>query len=102
MLFLSGAFLLGLREQQGAQTLRAQFVDANDRLREGGGQFATGDEILRLLHHDTHLLQMIGGDTVETARVHDEDGTFHADARHTEDMFVGCAVDIHREELRVA
>ena len=59
LLLGGGTFLLGLGDEQRAQTLGMQLVDADDGLREVAGEFATGDEILRLLHDYPHLLQVI-------------------------------------------
>ena len=101
MLLGGSPFLLSLREQQGAQSLRTELVDADDGLREVGGELTTGDEVLGFFHHHPHLLEVIAGDAVETARVDDEHGALHADAGHTEDLLVRRAVDVDREELRM-
>ena len=71
-MFCGGAFLLGLADEKGAQTLGVKFVDADDGLRELRGEFVAGDEILCLLHHHTHLLQVIAGQAIKAARVNDE------------------------------
>ena len=89
-LLLGGCpFLLGLRDEQRAQTLGMQFVNTDDGLREAAGEFATSDEILRLLHHHAHLLQMIRRDAAEATGVDDEPSRLRADARHTQDVLVG-------------
>ena len=94
--------MLSLADEQGAETLGAQLVDADDGLGEGGGELATGNEVLGLLHHHAHLLEVVRRNAVEAARVDDKHGALDTDARHTEDVFVGGAVDVHREELRMA
>ena len=101
-MFGGGAFLLGFREQQGAKALGAQLVDADDGLREGGSQLATGDEVLGFLHDHTHLLEVVGGDAVEATRIDDEDGALDTNAGHTKDVLVGGFVDVNREELGMA
>ena len=69
LLLCGGAFLLGLADEEWAQTLWVEFVDADDGLGELRGEFVAGDEILRLLHHHTHLLQVVAGQAVEAAGV---------------------------------
>ena len=89
-LLLGGSpFLLGLGDEQRTKTLGMQFVDADDGLREAAGEFATSDEILCLLHHHTHLLQMIGCDAAEATGVDDEPSRLRTDARHTNNVLVG-------------
>ena len=58
-----------------------------------------GDEVLRLLHHHAHLLEVEGGEAVETARVDDEPGRLGAEAGHAEQHLVIRRVDIHREDF---
>ena len=89
-LLLGGSpFLLGLRDEQRTQTLGMQFVNADDGLREVAGELATRDEILRLLHHHTHFLQMLRRDAAKATGVDDEPSRLRADARHTQDVLVG-------------
>ena len=89
-LLLGGCpFLLGLEDEQRTQTLGMQFVNADNGLREAIGELATSDEILRLLHHHAHLLQMIRRDAAEATGVDDEPSRLRADARHTQDVLVG-------------
>ena len=78
-----------------------QFVDADDGLGESRGELTTGDKVFGFLHHHAHLLQMIRCKTIETAAVDNENGTFHADARHTEDALVIILVDVDGESLWV-
>ena len=65
LLFFGGAFLLGLADEKGTEALWVEFVDADDGLGELRGEFVAGDEILCLLHHHTHLLQVVAGQAVE-------------------------------------
>lgn len=89
-LLLGGSpFLLGFGDEQRTQTLGMQFVDADDGLREVACELATSDEILCLLHHHAHLLQMIRRDAAEATRVDDEPSRLRADTRHTHNVFVG-------------
>ena len=69
MLFFGGAFLLGLADEKWTETLWVEFVDADDGLGELRGELVASDEILRLLHHHTHLLQIVAGQAVEAAGV---------------------------------
>ena len=73
LLFGSGTLLLGFGEQEGTQAFRAEFVDADDGLRKGGGKFPAGNEVFGFLHDHAHLLEVVGGDAVEAARIDDED-----------------------------
>ena len=57
-MFGGNTLLLRLTDEQGTEALWAQFVDADDGLRELRGEFVTGDEVFRLFHHHTHLLQV--------------------------------------------
>ena len=44
LLFFGGAFLLGLADEEWAQALWVEFVDADDGLGELRGEFVAGDE----------------------------------------------------------
>ena len=65
LLFFGGAFLLGLADEKWTETLWVEFVDADDGLGELRGELVASDEILRLLHHHTHLLQVVAGQAAE-------------------------------------
>jgi len=67
LLFCGGAFLLGLADEKGAQTLWVKFVDADDGLGELRGELVASDEIFRFFHHHAHLLQVVGGEMVKAA-----------------------------------
>ena len=56
LLLCGGAFLLGLADEEGAEALGVEFVDADDGLRELRGEFIAGDKIFRFFHHHSHLL----------------------------------------------
>ena len=71
-MFCGGAFLWGLADEKWTQALWVELVDADDGLGELRGEFVAGDEILCLLHHHTHLLQVIAGQAIKAARVNDE------------------------------
>ena len=72
-----------------------EFVDAHDGIGIAIGEFVTRDEILGFLHHHTHLLQVIGGDAIESSGIDDEHSRLHSDAWHTQNPLVVVTIDVH-------
>lgn len=56
-----------------------------------------GDKINRTLQNDTNLFQMLILQTAASARLNNPAGAFDTDSGHAQKLFIGSAVDLHRE-----
>ena len=93
--FRSRFLLQGFRDEEGFEAFGMEFVDAHDGIGIAIGEFVTRDEILGFLHHHTHLLQVIGGDAIESSGIDDEHSRLHSDAWHTQNPLVVVTIDVH-------
>lgn len=81
--------------QDMAYILRCQFVYRPHR------QFMAGDEVLRFLHHDSDLFQLLRSQTGIAAGDNDHLRRLYPDTGYTEKQFIVRLIDIDRKHMRV-
>ena len=63
---------------------------------------AAGEKVLRTLHHDAELFEVLRAQRARTARDQNALGADNADARHAQQRFIVRAVHLDGEELGMA